>query len=44
MEVAIIGAGMAGLAAARVLQAHGVACELFEATDRLGGRARDLVG
>ena len=43
MEVAIIGAGMAGLAAARVLQAHGVACELFEATDRLGGRARDLV-
>lgn len=42
MEVAIIGAGMAGLAATRVLQAHGVACELFEATDRLGGRARDL--
>jgi monoamine oxidase len=42
MEVAIIGAGMAGLAAARVLHAHGVACEVFEATDRLGGRARDL--
>ena len=40
MEVAIIGAGMAGLAAARVLRAHGVAFEIFEATERLGGRAR----
>jgi monoamine oxidase len=40
MEVAIIGAGMAGLAAARVLRAHGVAFEIFEATERIGGRAR----
>jgi protoporphyrinogen oxidase len=43
MEVAIIGAGMAGLAAAHVLQAHGVAVELLEATDRIGGRARTLL-
>ncbi|HUJ60627.1 MAG TPA: NAD(P)/FAD-dependent oxidoreductase [Kofleriaceae bacterium] len=38
-EVAIIGGGMAGLAAARVLVDHDVDVELFEATDRVGGRA-----
>jgi monoamine oxidase len=42
MEVAIIGAGMAGLAAARVLRAHGIAFEIFEATGRIGGRARSV--
>jgi monoamine oxidase len=42
MEVAIIGAGMAGLAAARVLRGHGIAFEIFEATGRIGGRARSV--
>jgi monoamine oxidase len=42
MAIAIIGAGMAGLAAARELHAAGVAVEIFEATDRIGGRAHDL--
>lgn len=43
-DVAIIGAGFAGLAAARQLIAHGVSVELFEASDRVGGRARTLHG
>ncbi len=41
-EVAIIGAGLAGLSAARTLVEHGVEVEIFEATDRLGGRARTV--
>ena len=38
-EVAVIGAGAAGIAAARRLTDAGVPCLLIEARDRLGGRA-----
>ncbi|WP_045743985.1 flavin monoamine oxidase family protein [Actinoplanes rectilineatus] len=37
-RVAVVGAGMAGLAAARVLVARGVEAVVFEARDRIGGR------
>src|SRR5918997_5803687 len=36
--VAIIGGGLAGLHAARLLRSEGVAFRLLEARDRLGGR------
>jgi monoamine oxidase len=36
--VAILGGGLAGLNAARLLQQAGVDFQLFEARDRLGGR------
>ncbi|TMQ21390.1 MAG: FAD-dependent oxidoreductase [Deltaproteobacteria bacterium] len=42
MDVAIVGAGFAGLAAARVLAERGIAVELFEASERVGGRARTI--
>jgi len=38
-DVVVVGAGAAGLAAAKTLRASGVACEVLEAMDRIGGRA-----
>ena len=38
LPVVIVGAGAAGLTAARVLHAAGVACEVHEAAPRVGGR------
>ena len=40
--VAIIGAGAAGLYAADILKAQGVKVQIFEASDRSGGRVRTL--
>ncbi|MFB6310211.1 MAG: NAD(P)/FAD-dependent oxidoreductase [Salinirussus sp.] len=37
-RVAVVGGGLAGLVAARRLAERGIDVELFEATDRLGGR------
>lgn len=37
-EVLIIGAGLAGLMAANILQQHGVACIIVEKNDSVGGR------
>ena len=39
VEVAVIGGGAAGIAAARKLAAHGIDCLIVEARSRLGGRA-----
>ena len=41
-DVAIVGAGAAGLAASAVLRAAGRRCILIEAGDRIGGRAHTL--
>lgn len=38
-HVVVIGAGFAGLMAARELQSAGVSVEIVEARDRIGGRA-----
>ncbi|OAI38899.1 hypothetical protein AYO38_01780 [bacterium SCGC AG-212-C10] len=39
MRVAVIGAGAAGISAARELTSHGLDVRVFEARDRIGGRA-----
>lgn len=39
-SVLIVGGGLAGLACARTLQASGVPCTVFEASDAVGGRVR----
>ena len=39
-DVAIVGAGLAGLACARELTQRGVECTVLEATDAVGGRVR----
>ncbi|MFN8981924.1 MAG: flavin monoamine oxidase family protein [Alphaproteobacteria bacterium] len=38
-EVLVVGAGVAGIAAARTVQARGLSCLVLEAKDRIGGRA-----
>ena len=43
--IAVIGAGVAGLTAAKVLQESGLECQVFDASDAIGGRVRsDRVG
>ena len=44
MRVAIVGAGISGLAAARALTASGHAPVIFEKNDRLGGRVAGEAG
>src|SRR5579859_2926504 len=39
VDVVVVGAGVAGLAAASQLRARGRSCALLEAADRIGGRA-----
>ena len=39
-RIVIVGAGIAGLNAALTLQDAGLACEVYEAADRVGGRMR----
>ncbi|MGA2797268.1 MAG: hydroxysqualene dehydroxylase HpnE [Thermoguttaceae bacterium] len=41
-SVAIIGGGLAGMAAAAILCEHGLQVDLFEQSDRLGGRAGSM--
>jgi monoamine oxidase len=41
-DVIVIGAGAAGLMAARVLRQHGLSVNVLEAGDRVGGRVRTL--
>ncbi len=38
-DVLVVGAGVAGIAAARTLHARGLSCLVLEAKDRIGGRA-----
>ena len=37
-QIAIVGAGMAGLNAALTLQDAGLSCSIYEASHRIGGR------
>ncbi len=45
-DVVVIGAGLSGLATARLLTAHGLSVQVLETTDRIGGRmaTRDVDG
>lgn len=42
LDIAVIGAGAAGIAAARALRGYGLGLAVFEARDRIGGRACTL--
>ena len=43
IDVAIIGAGAAGLAAARTLEGSNLSSIVLEARDRIGGRAHTMI-
>ncbi len=43
IDVVIIGAGAAGLAAARTLEGSGLSSLILEARDRIGGRAHTVI-
>ena len=43
VDVAIIGAGAAGLGAARTLEGSGLSVIVLEARDRIGGRAHTIM-
>jgi monoamine oxidase len=43
-DIVIVGAGAAGLMAARALSEKGLRCAVFEATDRIGGRVFTVTG
>ena len=43
VDVAIIGAGAAGLGAARMLEGSGLSVIVLEARDRIGGRAHTIM-
>ena len=43
-QVAIIGAGLAGLTALRELEKYGITADLYEASNRLGGRVKTQAG
>lgn len=43
IDIAIIGAGAAGLGAAHALQGRSVSCIVLEARDRIGGRAHTIM-
>ncbi|HEX8297541.1 MAG TPA: FAD-dependent oxidoreductase, partial [Rubricoccaceae bacterium] len=40
LDVAVVGAGLAGLACARHLVQNGISCRVFETSDGVGGRVR----
>ena len=42
VTVAVVGAGLAGLAAARDLERHGAHVTVIEARDRVGGRVHTI--
>ena len=43
-RIVVVGAGVAGLSCAYRLQQRGVACVVYEASDRVGGRTKTLRG